>query len=78
MALVGRNETLDVFIRQCAMFRFSARDPLAPHFEAAGLHIGSHYFDYFRLGDAEPVFNNVEGRAVFPSHSDNPVDVRFA
>ena len=77
MPLIGRNETRNFFTCQGAVFRFSARNSPSPHSKTARFHIGSHYFNRLRLGNAELVFDYVERRAVFPSHPDNSVDFRF-
>lgn len=77
MALIRRNESVHIFFSFGAMFRFSAVNALAPHSEARRFHIRPHYFDDFRLGNPELIFDCVKSRPVFPRHSDDSVDFSF-
>lgn len=53
----------------------TAMHALPPHFEAAALHLAAHECNDGFFVQSELQFNGLKGRAVFPSHLDDAVDV---
>jgi len=62
---------------QCSVLGLSSRDTLSPHAEARSLHFSAHQLDDLLLTQSELEFDRFKRRPVFPSHFDDPVDVRF-
>lgn len=59
-------------IAQFQMLGFPATNALAPHSEAAGLHMAAHQCDHVIFIDTELLFNGFKWRSIFPRHLDNP------
>ena len=58
-----------------SVFGFAAAHPLAPELERCRFHLLPHQCDHLRLGKSELKFNRLEGRAVFPGHFDDSIEI---
>ena len=62
-------------VAQSQMLGFAAVHPLTPHFKRRGLHVVAHQGSDFVLSKAKLSVDRIKGRAIFPSHGDDPVNV---
>jgi len=57
------------------MFGFAATHPLSPELERGRFQVLPHYSDHLWLGKPELKFNRLKGRAVFPGHFDDSIQI---
>ena len=57
------------------VFGSTAAHPLAPDLERRRFHLLTHHCDHLWLRESELKFNRLEGRAVFPGHFNNPINI---
>jgi len=58
-----------------SVFGFAPAHPLAPELERRRFHLLPHQCDHLRLGKSELKLNRLEGRAVFPGHFNDPIEI---
>ena len=62
-------------VAQSQMLGFAPVYSLAPHFKRRGLHVVAHQGSDFVLSKAKLSVDRIKGRAIFPCHGDDPVNV---
>jgi len=69
-------ETIDFGITfLCMLLADTAIDPFPPKVETTPFELPAHNGDHFRLGNTKLKLDGIKGRAVFPSHFNDTVEI---